>query len=137
MKVFGILISLIILGASNVFAIIDIQGGVWLLSSLSGTNATVAETLTLIENDAKNGNLKEAISKSKEFRAENEISDYYLTNGELLPLTLEVIELMNKWQSNAKHYYSENAKNSNYWYYKLNAKDDITEEDIFQAKYGE
>lgn len=33
--------------------------------------------------------------------------------------------------------YAENTKNSNFWYYKLNAKDDITEEDIFQAKYGE
>lgn len=65
MKVFGILISLMMLGASSVFAIIDIQGGVWLLSALGGTNTTVAETLMRIENDAKNGNFKEAINKSK------------------------------------------------------------------------
>ncbi|MBR6462129.1 hypothetical protein IKS73_03205 [bacterium] len=55
----------------------------------------------------------------------------------ILPIQESVIEMMNKWQSNAKRYYAENTKNSNYWYYKLNAKDDITEEDIFQAKYGE
>ena len=103
MKIFGILISLIILGASNVFAIIDIQGGVWLLSTLGGTNTTVAETLTLIENEAKSGNLKEAINKSKEFRAEKNISDYYFTNGEFLPLTLEVMEFYYKYGKDIKN----------------------------------
>lgn len=92
MKVFGILISLIILGASNVFAIIDIQGGVWLLSTLGGTNVAVAETLALIENDAKNGNFKE-------------------------------------------QFYTTNSFNNYYWYYKINSKEDVSEEDIFQAKY--
>lgn len=46
-----LLLFLVFLSASSVFAIIDIQGGVWLLSTLGGTNATVAETLTRIEND--------------------------------------------------------------------------------------
>ena len=98
-----LLLFLVFLSASNVSAIIDIQGGVWLLSTLGGTNTTVAETLMRIENDAKNGNFKEAINKSKEFRAENDISDCYLTNGELLPLTLEVMEFYYKYGKDIKN----------------------------------
>lgn len=103
MKYMRMSLFLVFLSALNVSAIIDIQGGVWLLSTLGGTNTTVAETLTRIENDAKNGNFKEAINKSKEFRAENDISDYYLTNGELLPLTLEVMEFYYKYGKDIKN----------------------------------
>lgn len=58
-------------------------------------------------------------------------------NINVLPIHESVIEMMNIWQSNAKRYYAENSKNSNYWYYKISAKEDITEDDISQAKYGE
>lgn len=46
-----LLLFLVFLSTLNVSAIINIQGGVWLLSTLGGTNTTVAETLTRIEND--------------------------------------------------------------------------------------
>lgn len=129
MKVFGILISLMMLGASSVFAIIDIQGGVWLLSALGGTNTTVAETLTLIENEAQSGNLKEAINKSKKT---------VLTRITLdkMPISESNKNDMLRWQRNEEQFYTTNSFNNYYWYYKINSKEDISEEDIFQAKYG-
>ena len=66
MKNNRILFFLAFFVALDVSAIIDIQGRVWLLSSISGTNATVAETLSLIENNAKSEKWNEAIALSKE-----------------------------------------------------------------------
>ena len=72
MKNIRILFFLAFFAALDVSAIIDIQGRVWLLSSISGTNVTVAETLSLIENNAKSEKWNEAIALSKELREKDE-----------------------------------------------------------------
>lgn len=130
MKNIRILFFLAFFAALDVSAIIDIQGRVWLLSSISGTNATVAETLTLIENNAKSEKWNEAIALSKELREKDEARDYYLSNGELLPLTLEVMEVFYKYGKDIKNpsvakeltpiikKYAKNAKGKQWYAYR-------------------
>ena len=42
---------------------------------------------------------------------------------------------MLRWQKNEEQFYTTNSFNNYYWYYKIYAKENITEEDISQAKY--
>ena len=44
---------------------------------------------------------------------------------------------MLRWQKNEEQFYTTNSFNNYYWYYKINSKEDVSEEDIFQAKYGD
>lgn len=44
---------------------------------------------------------------------------------------------MLRWQGNEESFYLTNNFLEYYWYYKINAKEDVTEEDVFQAKYGD
>lgn len=130
MKNIRILFFLAFFAALDVSAIIDIQGRVWLLSSISGTNVTVAETLSLIENNAKSEKWNEAIALSKELREKDEARDYYLSNGELLPLTLEVMEVFYKYGKDIKNpsvakeltpiikKYAKNAKGKQWYAYR-------------------
>ena len=116
--------------AFRVSAIIDIRDRVWLISSVSGDNEIVSETLTSIENAAKAERWNEAVECSEALRAQKGLNDYYLTNGELLPLTLEVMEIFYKYGKDIKNpkipkelkpilkNYSEVAKGKQWYAYK-------------------
>ena len=59
------------------------------------------------------------------------------TTLEKMPISKSNKDNMLRWQKNEEQFYTTNSFNNYYWYYKVNAKEDISEEDIFQAKYGD
>ena len=59
------------------------------------------------------------------------------TTLEKMPISKSNKDNMLRWQKNEEQFYTTNSFNNYYWYYKINTKEDISEEDIFQAKYGD
>ena len=59
------------------------------------------------------------------------------TTLEKMPISKSNKDNMLRWQKNEEQFYTTNSFNNYYWYYKINSKEDISEEDIFQAKYGD
>ena len=59
------------------------------------------------------------------------------TSLDKMPISKSNKDDMLRWQKNEEQFYTTNSFNNYYWYYKINSKEDISEEDIFQAKYGD
>lgn len=59
------------------------------------------------------------------------------TSLDKMPIGKSNKEDMLRWQKNEDQFYTTNSFSNYYWYYKIYAKENITEEDIFQAKYGD